>query len=620
MRFSPNYDNKRVFTQSEESELAEYLLVASKHHHGLTTTGTRKLAYQFAMRNRKPVPPSWLQKETAGLDWMQGFLKRHSQLAIRTPEATSLSRATSFNKVNIGRFFDNLETVMKRYTFHPGSIYNVDETGLMTVHKPPKVLAGKGEKQIGQVTSAERGVLVTMCGAVNALGNAIPPFLIFPRVNFKDHMLKGAPPGTIGATHKSGWMTGDNFERWLHHFIQHSHCSVEHPVLLLMDNHDSHISIRSLDIAKANGIVMITFPPHCSYKLQPLDRSVYGPLKRYYNAACDSWQLRNPGKPMTIYDVAENLGEAFPRAFIPENITSGFPFDRNVFHEDEYMSSFVTDRPTLHGEAEHEPETGDGTDKQVDPSEPLVDYSQEQPTTTMPQEDDPASHTPTKTLATNIIQPHFSPEDVRPFPKAPPRKIKPGGRKKGCTLILTDTPVKNQIQDQRISRQTNNKKRYGTSASMDDEADSNMMSKRRKGIITDTDTEPVDNGDSDDSVELSSDEHDDMEEFVVPSKETVKDGTYILIQYLSKKSVTHYAGIAVGGLTQDGTVNVKFLKRQPSKNRSYAFVFPETEDKDEVDLGDIVTLLPQPVSSGGTARSAKRLLFPGIDFSPYSLK
>ena len=35
----------------------------------------------------------------------------------------------------------------------------------MTVHKPPKVIASKGEKQVGQITSGERGQLITMCGA-----------------------------------------------------------------------------------------------------------------------------------------------------------------------------------------------------------------------------------------------------------------------------------------------------------------------------------------------------------------------------------------------------------------------------------------------------------------------
>lgn len=175
--------------------------------------------------------------------------------------------------------------------------------------------------------------------------------MIFPRVNFKDNMIKGAPASTIGVANPSGWMTGDIFVQWLRHFIQHSHSSTEHPVLLLMDNHDSHITIDSLNLAKENGITLLTFPPHCSHKLQPLDRSVYGPLKRYYNAACDSWLLQNPGKPMTIYDIAENFGKAFPRAFNAENITSGFrvsgvyPYDRHIFPDDEFLGSFVTDRP-----------------------------------------------------------------------------------------------------------------------------------------------------------------------------------------------------------------------------------------------------------------------------------
>ena len=54
---------------------------------------------------------------------------------------------------------------------------------------------------------------------------------------------------------------------------------------------------------------------------------------------------------MTIYDVAENLRKAFPRAFTRENIIAGFrvsgiyPMDRNIFKDDEFLSAYVTDRP-----------------------------------------------------------------------------------------------------------------------------------------------------------------------------------------------------------------------------------------------------------------------------------
>ena len=146
-RMSPNYANAKIFTENQENDLVRYLQTASKMHHGLTTNASRELAYQFAKRNHIKTPQTWDKNNIAGCDWLRGFLKRHQQLSIRSPEATSIGRATSFNRENVNKFYGNLETVMEKYKFQPNSIYNIDETGLMTVHKPPKVIASKGEKQ-----------------------------------------------------------------------------------------------------------------------------------------------------------------------------------------------------------------------------------------------------------------------------------------------------------------------------------------------------------------------------------------------------------------------------------------------------------------------------------------
>lgn len=101
----------------------------------------------------------------------------------------------------------------------------------------------------------------------------------FLRVHFKEAMIKGAPPCTVGDTHTSGRMTTDNFLKWMQHFITYTHSSVANPVLLFLDNHESHISIESLGLANDNGIVMVTFPPHYSHQLQYVDRSVRVPLR-----------------------------------------------------------------------------------------------------------------------------------------------------------------------------------------------------------------------------------------------------------------------------------------------------------------------------------------------------
>ncbi|KAF2883177.1 hypothetical protein ILUMI_22994 [Ignelater luminosus] len=118
-----------------------------------------------------------------------------------------------FNKPAVNMFFAKYEQLLQRFHYDPESIYNTDETALTTVQDSIKVLATTGQKQVGQVTSTERGTLITMCGTINALGNSILP-----------------------ATHR----------------------------------------------------------------LQPLDRSIYGPLKKCYNDGCMSWSILWLFPPATL--------------------------------------------------------------------------------------------------------------------------------------------------------------------------------------------------------------------------------------------------------------------------------------------------------------------------------
>lgn len=190
---------------------------------------------------------------------------------------------------------------------------------------------------------------MTMCCCVNAVGTALPPAYVFPRVHFKNIMLKGAPNGSLGLAAPSGWMNGELFVEVLRHFIKFMNASKEEPAVLFMDNHESHVSLEVIDMARENGLVIVSFPPHCSHRMQPLDVSVYGPFKRAYNTACNNWMTSHPGQVLTIYDVAELSCTAFNSAFTVANISSGFkkaglyPLDENIFSEDEFLPSAPTD-------------------------------------------------------------------------------------------------------------------------------------------------------------------------------------------------------------------------------------------------------------------------------------
>ena len=316
--------NRQVFSAEQETVLQDYLVRAANIYFGLSPRNVRELAYECAIEFGLEMPDQWSRDHCAGPDWFSGFLKRNPSLSIRTPEPTSLSRATSFNRSNVDRFFEQLKTVLDRDNIMPYDIWNCDETGLTTVQKPSSVVGPRGAKQIGPLTSGERGTLVTMCAAVSATGNTVPPMFVFPRVKFYDHFIRDGPQGCIGAAHQSGWMTSENFYVFIQHFARVAKPSKDRKVLLLLDNHHSHIGLDIIKFSRDNGIVMLSFPPHYSHKLQPLDRSVFGPLRKYFSDGQDAWTRNNPAKTMSIYDIPGIVRDTWPRAATQVNVMKGF--------------------------------------------------------------------------------------------------------------------------------------------------------------------------------------------------------------------------------------------------------------------------------------------------------
>jgi len=58
--------------------------------------------------------------------------------------------------VTVGKFFEKLDEIYGSHRFTALNISNIDETRLSTVHKPGEIVAAKGQKQVGKVTSTER--------------------------------------------------------------------------------------------------------------------------------------------------------------------------------------------------------------------------------------------------------------------------------------------------------------------------------------------------------------------------------------------------------------------------------------------------------------------------------
>lgn len=81
------------------------------------------------------------------------------------------------HKQNVQLTFENYKKALSKCPqLRAIDIWNVDESGISTVHVPPKILATKGVKQVGAMTSGEKGNTVTMIAAINAGGGLISSY------------------------------------------------------------------------------------------------------------------------------------------------------------------------------------------------------------------------------------------------------------------------------------------------------------------------------------------------------------------------------------------------------------------------------------------------------------
>ncbi len=101
--------------------------------------------------------------------------------------------------------------------------------------------------------------------------------------------MNDSSPGSSHTVSNNGWSNNQVFIKFLNeHFLPNIVRPIDEnqKILLLFDGHKSHICPDVRRWAVENKIILFLLPPHSSHKLQPLDVSCFGPLKKYYKKVC----------------------------------------------------------------------------------------------------------------------------------------------------------------------------------------------------------------------------------------------------------------------------------------------------------------------------------------------
>lgn len=162
---------------------------------------------------------------------------------------------------------------------------------------------------------------------------------IFKRKRMSELLLKGCNSDMIATVSDSGWINESIFVDYLQHFISFVKPTKEEPVLIILDNHESHISLAAYKLFRENDLHLLSLPPHVSHKMQSLDLTFFSSLKMAYNRECELYMVNNPGKRITQYEVGELFTNAYNKTANISKAVSGFrvagihPIDTDKFRE-----------------------------------------------------------------------------------------------------------------------------------------------------------------------------------------------------------------------------------------------------------------------------------------------
>ena len=310
--------NSRKLTDLEETTIIQYILELCARSFPPRLREVEDMANQLLYA--RGAPP-------AGKRWAHNFVQRQPELRTQFSRKYDYQRAKCEDPKIINEWFTLVRNTKAKYGILDDDSYNFDETGfMMGIIFPGMVVTtsdGRGRAKLAQPGNRE---WATVIQGVNALGWAIPPFIIlaaqYHLANWYSQC--NLPAEWIIKTTENGWTTNEAGINWIQHFNQHTIYRTKGTHrLLILDGHESHHSTAFESYCQNHNIITLCMPAHSSHYLQPLDVGCFGPLKQAYGRQIEDF-MRAHINHVSKLEFLCAFREAFFFSMTEKNIQGGF--------------------------------------------------------------------------------------------------------------------------------------------------------------------------------------------------------------------------------------------------------------------------------------------------------
>jgi hypothetical protein len=255
-----------ILQKDEESALTTYMGKIQDYGHPLTM---QQLRLKVSTITQERVTP--FREGIPGKSWVRWFKQRHPDLTLKNSQGLEFARARGLCPEIVASFYGNLQDLYNTNKYAANNIWNCDESRAQASRNGGGLVwARRGSQTVHSLMPNERK-WITVLSCINASGHSIPGFYIFKGKRMMENYIEHCENGASMAMQPKGWMTTALFSQWISHFIKalesRGEISPSNRHLLIVDGHNSHITLEAVHKAMQVGLDLVPLPSHTSHRL-----------------------------------------------------------------------------------------------------------------------------------------------------------------------------------------------------------------------------------------------------------------------------------------------------------------------------------------------------------------